>query len=244
MQAEEAIPEEEVPYAEAIWLRMRDLVMLGSTAMQGGFEKIKDDSLRDKLINMNTGLNDPYGDLNKLQTGVHKQTANRPLEAWMWNTAIVTSTEWANFYALRDNKDAQPEFRMAAMLMREAHEASEPQELSPGEYHLPLIQEDETGLEVELLSKLSIARCARVSYLTHAGVRDHEKDIELHNRLAGGGHMSPFEHVATPMTPEQKAENEWSGNFRGWIQYRKTLPHESNFTEALKIQEAQKYGES
>lgn len=72
--------------------------------------------------------------------------------------------------------------------------------------------------------KISVGRCARVSYLTHEGKREIEKDIELHDRLVVQQplHASPAEHVAQALaTPER------SGNFIGWKQYRKTLPNEN-----------------
>lgn len=50
----------------------------------------------------------------------------------------------------------------------------------------------------ELIRRISVARCARVSYLTHDGKRDIEKDLELFEKLRTSGHWSPFEHVATP----------------------------------------------
>jgi thymidylate synthase ThyX len=37
--------------------------------------------------------------LNRL--GLTKQMANRPLEAYMWHTVLVSATEWENFFALR-----------------------------------------------------------------------------------------------------------------------------------------------
>lgn len=77
----------------------------------------------------------------------------------------------------------------------------------------------------EILKQISVARCARVSYLTHEGKRDILKDLELCERLKGGsggiGHWSPFEHVAQAMDlPTQ------SGNFWGWKQYRKEFENE------------------
>jgi hypothetical protein len=36
------------------------------------------------------------------------------------------------------------------------------------------------------------------------------------------GHMSPFEHQAIAGEP-----NEFYGNFKGWVQYRKTLKGEN-----------------
>lgn len=157
---------------------------------------------------------------------LHKQIVNRILEPFAWITVIVTGTEWANFFTQRTHEDAQPELRHLARMMLDAYRASEPKPLALGEWHTPLIQPDEelTLTQDERL-KISVARAARVSYLSHAGTRDHAKDIELYERLVGGGangHWSPFEHVATPL-PSADA---WSGNFRGWEQYRKRFPQE------------------
>lgn len=65
------------------------------------------------------------------------------------------------------------------------------------------------------------ARCARVSYLTHDGARDIDKDIELHDQLSKKGHWSPFEHVAMALKEPQR-----HGNFIGWMQYRKFFENE------------------
>ena len=180
--------------------------------------------------------------------GVHKQIINRLLEPFMWQTVLVTATEWSNFYALRANPDAQPEIRRAAELMKEAHNASEPKLLKNGEWHLPLIQDDELDWakeNPEEAIKVSVGRCARVSYLTHDGVRDHDKDIELFDRLVSGGHMSPSEHAATPYGEFETRHvandygltadvyefvSKWSGNFHGWQQYRKTILNEQDFS--------------
>lgn len=166
-------------------------------------------------------------------TGVHKQWANRMLEPFMWQTVIVTSTEWDNFFTLRLAKEAQPEIRQIAEYMKQAMDESYPAEKAPYEWHLPLIDESDID-EVEenyeeyaflekhtnpshLLRLVSAGRCARVSYLTHDGKRDLSADILLAQRLIVDGHMSPLEHVATP----QSYPDRFSGNFRGWRQFRK-----------------------
>ena len=161
---------------------------------------------------------------------VHKQVANRLLEPFMWHTVIVSSTTWDNFFNLRCHPDAQPEIRLIAAKMREAVERSVPTRLEPDEWHLPLVGEaerEETS-SAEELAKVSIGRCARVSYLTHAGTRDLAADVVLYDRLLESGHMSPMEHVARPMTPAELERSEWSGNFRGWIAHRKLIPGEAN----------------
>ncbi len=134
---------------------------------------------------------------------VHKQLSNRLLEPFMWQTVIVSATEWSNFFALRVNKDAQPEIRTAAEMMLDAYRTSKPALVKEGEWHLPLIQPDERDGFFEYSEEarmVSAARCARVSYLTHDGKRDLQADLTLYERLVSGGHMSPLEHVATPFT--------------------------------------------
>jgi hypothetical protein len=160
------------------------------------------------------------------RVGLHKQIANRIHEPWMWITVIVSATEWANFFALRDHPDAQPEIAHVAAWMRREYVASEPALLEAGEWHLPLLDDGEEQRIRSLLldpRAVSVGRCARVSFLTHDGRRDFYEDVKLHDRLRGAEppHMSPFEHVAMALdSPEQ------SGNFIGFRQYRKEIPNE------------------
>jgi thymidylate synthase ThyX len=172
---------------------------------------------------------------------VHKQLANRLLEPFSWHTVIVTATEWDNFWGLRISPLAQPEIQEPARLMRLVMDASTPTPVPYGGWHLPLVP-DREGLELDGFSvsdvcKVSVARCARVSYLTHDGKRDPKADLGLFERLAGNGHMSPLEHVARPIAPEEQEpggfgvmEPQFVGNFRGWRQLRKDYPHESDFS--------------
>ena len=157
---------------------------------------------------------------------LHKQLVNRILEPFAWITVIITATEWTNFFTQRTHPDAQPELKRVADLMLEAYRTSEPRALEHGGWHTPLILPDEeASLPLQERLQISVARSARVSYLSHDGTRDHAKDIELYERLVGGGangHWSPFEHIATPLA----SAGAWSGNFRGWEQYRKRFPQE------------------
>lgn len=161
-------------------------------------------------------------ELNEI--GVHKQRTNRLLEPFMWHTVIVTATEWDNFFALRAHPDAQPEIRDAAVAMRDAIESSSPVELDFNEWHTPLILPEE-NYSLDDRIKISVGRCARVSYLTHEGKRDPSKDIELYERLVSGGHMSPLEHVARPMNTHDIQQ----GNFIGWRQHRADVMYEENY---------------
>lgn len=158
--------------------------------------------------------------------GVHKQLVNRLLEPFAWVTVIVSGTDWGNFYNLRCHADAQPEFRKIAFMMREAHKASTPAWVRPGEWHLPMLSETDL---IELRDQpfnralVSAARCARVSYLTHGGNRSIEADLDLAQRLLNSGHMSPFEH------PAQAMEHNDESNFNhAWKQYRKYIALESD----------------
>ena len=174
---------------------------------------------------------------------VHKQIVNRVLEPFQYIKVILSATEFDNFFQLRNHKDAQPEIQELARCMKEAMDKSIPEELEAGHWHLPYIKEDEYCKldDYDKLIKCSVARCARVSYLNHDNsTPDIAKDIALADRLLEAGHMSPFEHQATPMksiycypmlslweeegtTHIDKNMHYWSGNFRGWIQHRQLL---------------------
>lgn len=169
-------------------------------------------------------------DIGGPQQGLHKQITNRLLEPWLWMTMIVTATDWSNFFALRCDKDAQPEIRKIAELMRDAVHASRPNPIEVGHWHLPLIRDEDRELDQETLLKVSAARCARVSYLTHDGRRDISADVALHDMLVDNGHMSPLEHQARPMTSRELSGHPRLGNLEGWVQYRKLIPNEADFS--------------
>ena len=203
MQAREELSGDALDQVKTMWLQARDSAVRWSEA------------LRD--------------------AGLHKQIANRIIEPWMFITVIVTATEWDNWYHLRDSEFAQPEIAWVARQMRRLHDENEPEKLKPHEWHLPYVElrepahdlyvERPVGMEIAawmtFLKKISTARCARVSYLTHDGKRDYAEDIKLHDRLSTNGHWSPFEHPAECWETSQRF-----GNFFGWRQYRKRFAAE------------------
>lgn len=173
--------------------------------------------------------------------GIAKQVVNRILEPWQWMSTIITSTEWDNFFKLRCHPDAQPEFQHLAAMMLGAHTGSTTVITPMAAWHLPYITvEDEVELialgydaseVLDALCKISSARCARVSYLTHDQQKpDIIKDMALFERLAGSSpeHYSPLEHQATPDWKcfEPGDSQDWAmphlhGNLYGWKQHRK-----------------------
>jgi len=161
--------------------------------------------------------------------GVHKQIVNRVLEPWMWASVIVSSTTYDNFFTLRCHPDAQPEIKRLADLMRMAFAASAPVLRAAGEWHLPYVGDEDAGLPIEERKQVSVARCARVSYLTHVGTRDTEADIRLYQQLLDAGHWSPFEHVAVAT-----ADGTRFNNFNGWQAYR----HQMEQARTLVLSEA------
>jgi thymidylate synthase ThyX len=165
------------------------------------------------------------------EIGLHKQHAGRYIEAWQTVKGVVSSTEWDNWYWLRDDSAAQPEIAELARKMKEVYDASTPDLLQAGEYHLPYIFTDFALLDgklqqfyflnetrcigdhitLEQAIKVSCARCAAVSYRNE----DYglEKCLELYERLVGSDklHASALEHCATPML-ECTGEEELNGN--------------------------------
>ena len=177
-----------------------------------------------------------------LAIGAHKQIVNRLLEPFLWVDVVATATDWSNFFALRCDRHAQPEMQAVAVAMARALRDSEPSHLGPGMWHLPYVTADELDLLHELQEeaynaqklecvgrwfeeenrclKLSVGRCARVSYLPfQGGEANPEADIKLHDRLEANGHWSPFEHQAR----SNAYHVGHSGNFLNWTQYRQTL---------------------
>lgn len=197
MQAGDALEDEQAEAARLLWLEQRDNAVGKARLFHG----------------MN----------------IHKQYVNRLLEPWMFCTIIVSATDWANVWHLRCNPEAEPSFQKIATMARQAMEDSTPRAIGAGDWHLPLVDDEDIeqvlkggGDTFDKLRRISTGRCARVSYLTHDGKRDHAADIELHDRLATSGHWSPFEHVATPFS-----ELPYCGNFAGWWQYRKDFATEN-----------------
>ena len=64
--------------------------------------------------------------------GVHKQIANRITEPYQHMKVVLTATDFANWYWLRDHPDADPTIAELARVMRKAHENSVPVPLKDG----------------------------------------------------------------------------------------------------------------
>jgi thymidylate synthase ThyX len=161
------------------------------------------------------------------KVGAHKQLSNRLLEPHNHIWVIVTSTDWANFIALRDHPAAEPSMQALAEEIKYNLDSHEPTLLEDGQWHLPMVRSHErASLALDLQIKVSVARCARISYTTFENRgRDSEtvQDIALYNRLLGSQpiHASPAEHQARADAGLQHVD-QW-GNFKGWVQYRKTV---------------------
>lgn len=172
------------------------------------YRTVEDLKLLDNQIYLHTGKR------------IHKQYLNRYLEPFVGVTQLVTSTDWSNFFKLRLAEDAQPEIKDVAKEIFDLLEHHEPVSKAGGNWHLPYITlEDFEKYGLEICRKISVARCARVSYKAYDGSGDFERDMRLYKRLFESGHMSPFEHVATP-----KKGNFY--NLKNWQSLRNILEAE------------------
>lgn len=150
----------------------------------------------------------------------HKQVYNRITEPHQMIKAVVSATEWDNYYWLRDDVAADPTLQDLANTMRKAHEKSTPALLQPGEWHLPYVDTylycdgtpgvwygifDENDQIVELTLeqavKVSSARTGAVSFRNvDYGL---EQSLGVYDKLIGDErkHASAMQHQATPMKP-------------------------------------------
>ena len=158
--------------------------------------------------------------------GLHKQIVNRMLEPWGHINVVLTATDFDNFFCLRCHKDAQPEIQVLAVMMAIAYRDSVATFLPAGDWHLPYVSKEEiASYPINDCIKFSASRCCRISYLTMEGkTPDAAKDRMLHDQLIDDYHMSPLEHQACSMEADDYS---YSGNFRGWLQYRKSIPMDS-----------------
>lgn len=250
MQAGPPMEGELAEQARRLWLEQRDQAVIKALELMSSpsyFMEVfasNNGDLRKTAVEIGKAYTDKDSELRKRDDllATTKGITNRLLEPFMWHTVIVTATEWSNFFALRTDQNAQLEIRTIANTMKQMYELSEPEEKQGGEWHLPFTNKDD-GDDPEVLCKLSAGRCARVSYLTHDGVRDPEKDIAMHDWLVSNGHMSPLEHAAQaeksvtfgPISLAASFAPDSPSNFNdSWIQYRKFIKNEHDFSLVTK----------
>lgn len=155
------------------------------------------------------------------EAGYHKQIVNRILEPYLWQRVLITATEWANFFALRLHKDAQPELRAFAECVHKSIEESNPTLVESNDWHLPFVDKElymtrqlgGDGLPIEIMryyvngsevdletaKRYSAARCATTSYRTDT--INLGKGLEIYQKLIETEpyHSVPLEHVCRPL---------------------------------------------
>lgn len=187
----------------------------------------------------------------------HAQAACEP------SSRAFTATEWDNWDALRVSKMAQPEMYKIAGMMREVRLSSIPLAVDYSDWHLPYVRgvgdEPASAAEYDMRVnginpvKVSVGRCAAVSYERQSSKSDMEKAAARCDGLVANGHMSPLEHALRPMSVRElemfgTTEFAWDwdrseftstgrmrhflGNVEGWVQYRKLIPGEAVYRGA------------
>jgi hypothetical protein len=184
------------------------------------------------------------------KAGYHKQIINRMLEPWAHINVVLTGTQFANFFALRDHPAAEPHIRKLAGEMKHVYinRTRNMTELRPGHWHLPYVYPDDgddlreystnNNIDIHKAAIIkSVACCASVSYKTVDGeIMNMDRAKRIYDSLLADTpiHASPAEHqfTADSRTILGKWFNpELGGNLGpGWIQYRKTLPQENILT--------------
>lgn len=167
--------------------------------------------------------------------GAHKQVANRIMEPFQWMKVVLTYTEGANWYWLRDHVDADPTIAELARKMWTAISDKTPFEIHPGEWHVPYVNRVRTAGGLKYLTEIYVSDdnfesqwltldqalavssscCAQVSYRTLD--LSLSKAEMIYGRLVESEpvHASPFEHQATPMVIYNPSN--MKNEFKDWV---------------------------
>lgn len=182
----------------------------------------------------------------------HKQVINRILEPYQFIRVCLTSTNFANWFYLRNHPDADPTIHALAETMQEAMQESKSRKLFEGHWHVPFVEDyidftgeqifkDESGSVISLQEALIISSscAAQTSYRKLDTSLEKAKDIYSKLIESKPCHSSPVEHSALVIAKKEdepydyfaiegvthidKNAVPWSGNFHGYIQYRQLI---------------------
>lgn len=181
--------------------------------------------------------------------GYHKQVINRILEPYQFIRVCVTSTNWNNWFNLRNHPDADPTIHALAETMEKAMDSSQPYKLSVGQWHVPFVKDinidgqhfyDEDGQEISLEKALMISSscAAQTSYRKLDTSLEKAEDIYKKLIESKPCHASPVEHQAQAINRLENPSNyfifdgithidrngiPWSGNLHGFVQHRQLI---------------------
>lgn len=218
--------------------------------MQDAGEYESSDAIRDLWKEASRSACSFAAVMNDMQA--HKQVINRILEPYQFIRVCVTSTNWNNWFNLRNHPDADPTIHALAEIMLEAMNTSAPRKLFEGHWHVPFVEDylditgeqifkDESGNVISLQDALIIsASCAAQTSYRKLDT-SLEKATNIYKKLIESKpcHSSPVEHQAmvipdwtiNPLdyfdiegvTHVTKDGMPWSANLHGWVQHRQLI---------------------
>jgi hypothetical protein len=180
-------------------------IRINEKGMQG-FEQVSKQTLASYHFDIKEMHKHAIDVLNKYPE-IHKQHNNRYLMPFTSQKKVWTASreDFEYFFNLRDHKDADPNMQELAKLMKVAvNKATNPRILEIGDWHAPYITKEEYDSFIQKyinlyeILKMSSARCARTSYLTHDKKPSTLwKDVKLFDDTLVGGdilHASALDH--------------------------------------------------
>ena len=169
---------------------------------------------------------------------VHKEIINRYSEPWAWINWVASFSRPAfhNMLHLRCTPQANLSFQRLASNMARQYRASEPIELQPGAWHIPMISDfwdyrngaptlEELGEEkLEEYLTWSSARSAWTSYQTvEEKIGTYEDAVKRHRGNVDFKHATPLEHQNRARSDDSRN----GGTMPGYDQFRHMIPNES-----------------
>ena len=166
-------------------------------------------------------------ELDDHKGNIHKQHLNRYVEPFFMQTLVITANKYVfdNMIKLRKSKFADPNIQILARRMEECIDKSK---TKFQRFHLPYVtlQESKSFSTLDQFL-ISAGRLAKVSY-NNLSMEDPGIAIKRAKRLIEDEHKSCFTHQLLSdknmgYTHSDIYGNWYSGNIRGWSQFRKVI---------------------
>jgi len=205
----------EVPYALVPYiLRCRSLTRSMQTPHRLSAERALSVAERGALTTPYDAVVEAY---RRLQASVAAEELNVLLLPFQRVTMLLTATTWSSLTLANEEDKRWALVCELSVAIRLTLRESEPQLVSAGGWHMPLLLPDDLAQHSPAaLRQVSAVRCDALEYLGHCQELDDTEVRKRYKQIAESQHPRALEHVAAPAAGQHS-------NFLGWQSMRYSI---------------------